>query len=52
MNKKNTKYGLAVLLTITLISILMGVFKVSSTDFFSISKKSKEPEQQSLIFRV
>ena len=46
MNKKNTKYGLAVLLTITLISILMGVFKVSSTDFFSISKKSKEPEQQ------
>lgn len=46
MNKKNTKYGLAVLLTITLISILMGVFKVSSTDLFSISKKSKEPEQQ------
>lgn len=46
MNKKNTKYGLAVLLTITLISILMGVFKVFSTDLFSISKKSKEPEQQ------
>ncbi|WP_443737908.1 signal peptide peptidase SppA [Treponema sp.] len=45
MNKKNTKYGLAVLLTITLISILMGFFKIFSTDFFSISKNSKKVEQ-------
>ena len=45
MNKKSTKYGLAVLLTITLISILMGFFKIFSTDFFSISKNSKKVEQ-------
>lgn len=45
MNKKSTKYGLAVLLTITLISILMGFFKIFSTDFFSISKNSKKTEQ-------
>ena len=45
MNKKSTKYGLAVLLTITLISILMGFFKIFSTDSFSISKNSKKVEQ-------